>query len=307
MTAEDVRSVVFQKAAVGGYKTSDVDLFLDEVAVCIENMTAKIRSLEKAKFEAGQKGAAPAEPAQVEIEKPVIKQEPVEVKSNNQEGVSDYGIQTLLLRAQKLAEQIEAEARQASEELLAKSAEDAQDIIARADSAAAETIEKANAVLADAQRKEASINAAARAEAENIINEAVARSGQMLTTTREKLKEERLMCEKLRTEFNQVRGVIIGFYEEQLGELKSEEFERIANVDLDEGFEEIETAPVSFETEEETAPVSFETEEESSEESVDIESFSENAKEEEDEAAPTEEGSTEQEFDFSLFMSDEEE
>ena len=53
MTADEVRGVVFQKVAIGGYKQSDVDLFLDEVAVCIESMTAKIRALEKAKFEAG--------------------------------------------------------------------------------------------------------------------------------------------------------------------------------------------------------------------------------------------------------------
>ncbi len=304
MTAEDVRSVVFQKAAVGGYKTSDVDLFLDEVAVCIENMTAKIRSLEKAKFEMGQRGEAPAEPIKIEVEKP---EAPVqEIKASNYEGVSDYGIQTVLLRAQKLAEQIEAEARQASEELLEKSAEDAQDIIARADSQAAETIEKANAVLADAQRKEASISAAARAEAENIINEAVARSGQMLTTTREKLKEERMMCEKLRTEFNQVRGVIIGFYEEQLGELKSEAFEKIANSNIDDEFEV--AAPSE-------PAISFE-EVAKEEEIIDIESFSENAEniaEEEqaeeavvaEEEAPAKETS-EQEFDFSLFMSDDE-
>ena len=54
MTAEEVRSVIFQNAKIGGYKKSDVDLFLEEVAVCIESMTAKIRALEKEKFNAGK-------------------------------------------------------------------------------------------------------------------------------------------------------------------------------------------------------------------------------------------------------------
>jgi len=243
MTAGDVRSVVFQKAAVGGYKQADVDLFLEEVAVCIENMTAKIRSLEKAKFEARRQnsGEISAEPIVAKAEE---KEEAPAQKSQGYEGISDYGIQSLLLRAQKLAEQIEAEARQASEELLSKTAEDAQDIITRADNQAAETMDKATAILADAQRKEAAIGAAARAEAENIINEAVARSEQMLTTTREKLKEERALCEKLRGDFDQVRAMVISFYEEQLNELNSEFFQNLNTSEIPEEFEEIKAPEV---------------------------------------------------------------
>ena len=260
MTAEEVRSVVFQKAAVGGYKQSDVDLFLDEVAVCIESMTAKIRALEKAKFEAGKSAQqSEQEPVKVAVSVPEVKKEEKSDRPKAFDGISDYGIQNLLLKAQKLAEQIEAEARQASEELLAKSAEDAQDIISRADSQAEETIEKANAILADAQRKEASINAAARAEAENIINEAVARSGQMLTTTREKLKEEQELCRKLRTDFNQVRGIIVSFYEEQLKELNSQTISQIAETDFPDVESEVESVPQTEDSESEESVVSYET------------------------------------------------
>ena len=229
MTAEQVRGVVFQNSTLGGYKKADVDLFLEEVAVCIESMTAKIRALEKAKFDAGRKGE---EPRPVVVT-PEEKTEPKpEVKSTTGMGISDNGLQTLLIRAQKLAEQIEDEARQAAEQLLNKSAEDAKDIIARADSQAEDTLEKANAILAEAERKEASISAAARAEAENIINEAVARSGQMLTSTREKLKAEQEMCEKLRLEFSQVRNVIVGFYEEQLEELRGIDLESFSSTEI---------------------------------------------------------------------------
>ena len=235
MTADEVRSVVFQNATIGGYKKSDVDLFLDEVAVCIESMTAKIRALEKEKFESGRTSGAPviAQPAQAaQIPKKASPQEAPKAEapkpSAGAGGVSDIGLQSLLLRAQKLAEQIESEAKEAASQLLQKSAEDAKDIIARADSQAEDTTQKANAILAEAERKEASISAAARAEAENIINEAVARSGQMLTATREKLKAEQESCEKLRTEFKQVRSVIVGFYEEQLRELRAVDLSRKA-------------------------------------------------------------------------------
>ena len=231
MTADEVRGVVFQKVAIGGYKQSDVDLFLDEVAVCIESMTAKIRALEKAKFEAGKSeiqndaAAFTAKPTVKEQsvampQKPVEKAEPAPQKAEST-APTNYGIESLLVRTQKLAQQIEEEARVSSQQLLEKTAEDAKVIIARADSQAAETLEKANAVLAEAERKEKSINAAARAEAENIINEAVARSGRMLTATREKLKNEQELCNKLRTEFSEVKNVIVNFYEEQLGELRS--------------------------------------------------------------------------------------
>ncbi len=248
MTADQVRGVVFQTSAIGGYKKADVDLFLEEIAVSIESMTAKIRALEKAKFDAMKKSGVEAEaipqPAPQE-EKPQVveevKPQPVAPTYSTDTGVSDNGLQSLLIRTQKLAEQIEAEAHQAAEELLNKTTEDAKEIIARADNQAEDTIEKANAILAEAERKEASINAAARAEAENIINEAVARSGQMLTATREKLKAEQEMCEKLRLEFSQVRNVIVGFYEEQLQELRGLDIESTATeIDIQENVEDVE-------------------------------------------------------------------
>ena len=290
MTADQIRGVVFQTSAVGGYKKADVDLFLEEVAVCIESMTSKIRALEKAKFEAMQKGGeAVEEKAEVKVEEPKPQVE-TEVKPqptySTDTGVSDNGLQNLLIRTQKLAEQIENEAHQAAEELLNKSAEDAKEIIARADAQAEDTLEKANAILAEAERKEASINAAARAEAENIINEAVARSGQMLTSTREKLKAEQAMCEKLRLEFSQVRNVIVGFYEEQLNELRGIDLESVAaDVAIDEEVKEVELefdAPKAEGTEEieEVSSVSEEVEETNGEKEepeiqFDLSSFSE--------------------------------
>ena len=211
MTADDVRGVVFQKATIGGYKQSDVDMFLDEVAVCIESMTAKIRSLEKAKFDAG------ATKSQT-FEAPKPNEAPITPKKEEPKNdtITDYGLQSLLIRAQQLADQIQSEAKEAAEQLLAQTTEDAKEIIAKADLEAQETIDKANQILAEAENKEASINSAAKREAENIINEAVARSGQMLTATRDRLKNEQEMCERLRSEFNQVKNVIVGFYEDQL-------------------------------------------------------------------------------------------
>ena len=269
MTAEDVRNVVFQNSTLGGYKKSDVDLFLEEVAVCIESMTTKIRALEREKFNSAKLQQTSGEdnqeikPVEIPIEKPEIP----DISPKNNDGISDYGIQSLLLRAQKLAEQIEDEARLSSRELLEKSADDAREIIARADRESEDIIEKANAILADAERKEETLNAAARAEAENIINEAVARSGQMLSSTREKLKTEHELCEKLRTDFTEVKNAITGFYEEQLRQLNA--------ISIDSKIDDIPEEIVSGD-----APVE-EVEE------VEISSFSEDSLAEED-SAPAE-------------------
>lgn len=238
MTADEIRGVVFQNAAVGGYKKSDVDLFLEEVAVCVESMSAKIKALEKAKFEADKTetvksvnlSEAPHTEPKIETPKREEPQKPIK----NSDGITDYGIQSLLVRAQKLAEDIESEARTSAQQLLEKSAEDAKNIIARADSEAETTTEKAKALLAEAERKEATINAAAREEAENIINEAVARSGKMLTATRQQLKTERELCDKLRTEFSQVKNVIVGFYEDQLNQLSKISVDDVEKTAVDE-------------------------------------------------------------------------
>jgi len=305
MTADQIRGVVFQTSAIGGYKKADVDLFIEEIAVCIESMTSKIRALEKAKFDAMKQNSAAPQSSEPEVEeKPQVIEEikpqiPTPTYSTDT-GVSDTGLQALLIRAQKLAEQIELEAHQAAEELLNKTANDAKEIIARADAQAEDTLEKANSILAEAERKEASMRAAAHAEAENIINEAVARSGQMLTSTREKLKSEQAMCEKLRLEFSQVRNVIVGFYEEQLQELRGIDLESVATeITVEEPADEVEFAFNSEEAEEPVEAVDEAAEEieEEAEEEI-IEEVTEEEPDEEDEEASDEEDGTEIQLDL---------
>jgi len=165
---------------------------------------------------------------------------------------------------------------------------------------AEDTLEKANSILAEAERKEASMRAAAHAEAENIINEAVARSGQMLTSTREKLKSEQAMCEKLRLEFSQVRNVIVGFYEEQLQELRGIDLESVATeITVEEPADEVEFAFNSEEAEEPVEAVDEAAEEieEEAEEEI-IEEVTEEEPDEEDEEASDEEDGTEIQLDL---------
>ena len=41
-TPDEIRSISFTKTAMGGYKQSEVDAFIDEIAVQIENMALKM-------------------------------------------------------------------------------------------------------------------------------------------------------------------------------------------------------------------------------------------------------------------------
>lgn len=264
MTADEIRGVVFQNAAVGGYKKSDVDLFLEEVAVCVESMAAKIKALEKAKFEADRQTAVKTvnlnEKSDDETAETASEPEQVKIPQKDISATDDgngYGIESLLLRVHDLAVNIENDAKVSAQQLLEKAAEDASGIIARADSEAETTTQKAKALLAEAERKEASINAAARKEAENIINEAVARSGQMLTATREQLKTERELCDKLRTEFTQVKNVIVGFYEDQLAQLNEMNVDNVEKTDVN---GHIDTSEVAENAQEETTDISSSTE-----------------------------------------------
>ena len=81
----------------------------------------------------------------------------------------------------------------------------------------------------------------------------------MLTTTREKLKEEQELCRKLRTDFNQVRGIIVSFYEEQLKELNSQTISNIAETDFPDVESEVESVPQTEDSESEESVVSYET------------------------------------------------
>ena len=88
-TPEQIRDMEFQSSPMGGYKKSDVDLFLEEMA-------AQVETLMKQKLEADRKLQ--------ELE-----------SKTSEESLSSAGIQNVLVSAQRVAEQLTDDAKQKAE------------------------------------------------------------------------------------------------------------------------------------------------------------------------------------------------
>ena len=147
-TPEQIRDMEFQKSTMGGYKQSDVELFLEEVASQIEILTKQKNDAERKLQEMSKKAPETA--------------------------LSASGIQNVLVSAQRVADQVIEEANQSAENIVA----DANLKLAEADIKAREIIAEAEGkaiLLGDTAEKEAAkIIAAAVEEAEVIIAEAKA-------------------------------------------------------------------------------------------------------------------------------------
>ncbi len=147
-TPEQIRDMEFQKVTMGGYKQSDVELFLEEVASQIEILTKQKNDAERKLQEMTKKAPEAA--------------------------LSASGIQNVLVSAQRVADQVVEEASASAEKIVAE----ANLKLTEADIKAREVISEAESkaiLLGDTAEKEAAkIIAAAVEEAQVIIAEAKA-------------------------------------------------------------------------------------------------------------------------------------
>ena len=118
ITAQDIREKTFDKATFGGYDMSDVDDYLEELAADVTGTQKEISTL-RAKMK-------------------VLVDKIEEYRANEE------AMHKAILAAQKLAGQIENEAREQADALLAEAN-------ARSESMLAEAREKADALVQDAQ------------------------------------------------------------------------------------------------------------------------------------------------------------
>lgn len=145
-TPEQIRDMEFQKSTMGGYKQSDVELFLEEVASQIEILLRQKNEAERKLQELTKKAPEAA--------------------------LSTASIQSVLINAQKVAEQVVEEAKANAEGIeneanlkLTEADIKAKEILADAES-------KAILFCETAETEAAKIIAAAKSEAETIIAEA---------------------------------------------------------------------------------------------------------------------------------------
>ena len=126
LTANDIREVLFSKS-MGGYKTAEVDAFLDQCADTVEELT--------------NTGEENARKMQVLAE--------TVVDYRNQED----SIRTALISAQRMAETVVKEAQEKADALVKEAQEKADAIVAEADERAANARDDANKSIAAEQEE----------------------------------------------------------------------------------------------------------------------------------------------------------
>lgn len=167
-TPEQIRNMEFQKSPMGGYKQSDVELFLEEMA-------SEIEILMRQKAEADRR----------------LK----EYAAKSPDGaLSTAGIQNVLISAQRVAEQITDEAKESAER-----------IAAEAELKVTQAEIKAKDIIGDAENKARLLGDTAEKEAAKIIAAAVEKSEQTLAAAKESTELEQKLYDRLKIEISDFR------------------------------------------------------------------------------------------------------
>ncbi len=162
-TPEQIRNMEFQKSPMGGYKQSDVELFLEEVASEIEILVRQKAEADRRLQEYTQK--AP------------------------EGGISAAGIQNILINAQRTADAMIEEAKEEASRITS----DAQLEIKQSEI-------KAKEIITEAEKNAILLGETAEKEAAKIIAEAVAKAEEVVATAKESVELEQKLYDRLMIE-----------------------------------------------------------------------------------------------------------
>ncbi len=167
-TPEQIRDMEFQKGPMGGYKQSDVELFLEEVASQIEIITKQKNDAERKLQE-------------------LAKQAP-------DAALTASGIQNVLVSAQRVADQVTEDARLEAER-----------IVSEANLKLTGADIKAREVIAEAEAKAIMLGETAESEAAKIIAAAVKESETIIAEAKESIELEQKLYDRLKIEISDFR------------------------------------------------------------------------------------------------------
>ncbi|MBO5746315.1 MAG: DivIVA domain-containing protein [Clostridia bacterium] len=167
-TPDQIRDMEFQKSTMGGYKQSDVELFLEEVASQIEILLKQKNDAER-KLQEVSKNAPEA-------------------------ALSTASIQSVLVNAQRVADQVTEDAKQTAE-----------GIIAEANLKLTEADVKAREIIADAEKRAVMLGETAEIEAAKIIAAAVADAERIVVEAKESVELEQKLYDRLKIEVSDFR------------------------------------------------------------------------------------------------------
>lgn len=167
-TPEQIRDMEFQKGPMGGYKQSDVELFLEEVASQIEILTKQKNDAERKLQEMGKQAPEAA--------------------------LTATGIQNVLVSAQRVADQVVEDSKAEAER-----------IVAEANLKLAEADIKAREVISEAEAKAILLGETAETEAAKIIAAAVKEGETIVAEAKESIELEQKLYDRLKIEISDFR------------------------------------------------------------------------------------------------------
>lgn len=181
ITVEDIREIDFS-TSMSGYKKSEVDDFLDELAIDYENLLKQNQELSKN--------------ANVNVEVPVK----VESTENTTEAV--HGI---LESAQRFSDQLIAEAKQKAEEILTAAALKAKELE-----------EKIENDKRNHEQLMLNLKAQVEAEAADKLKAAAEKSESLIVAAKDSVARQQLLFDKLRVEADNFKTGLLNSYKKQL-------------------------------------------------------------------------------------------
>ena len=180
-TPDEIRSIQFTKNTMGGYKPSEVDNFIDEIAMQIETMALKMKDLDMRNRELENK-----------------------VSLGDTSGAS---IQNILIAAQKVADEVEKQAK-----------ENADKIISDATAKAADA--KCEQVLVATHEKIESDKQEAERQTTALITETAKKVEAMTKAAKDSVEREQLLFDKLKVEIVAFRKTLTAQFLEQAEMIK---------------------------------------------------------------------------------------
>lgn len=191
-TGDYIRSVKFDYA-MRGYKTADVEMFLDEVAEDVDKLIAQNRALsERLSQLMKENETAPETP---------VKPEPEKVDNSD----SIQNVQSILVSAQRFSDQIVNEAN-----------EKAAAILFEANSKAKEIDEKVATVLEAFEKDIAERKANADNEISKMLSDAATKSEGIITAAHDSVARQQLLFDKIKCEVSEFKKNLFENHKQQL-------------------------------------------------------------------------------------------
>lgn len=193
ITSADIREKSFQKSGMGGYKQADVEAFVSEVADAFDSLSAKLAAAERSLRE---------QEAKVE-----------EYKKN--EGL----LQSALLNAQRLANQITTDAKNESEQLARQAEQAAEKVLERAKNEAEALINEAqttsNEMLERARQTADGLTDTAQKEAQLALQNARDTAVEELARAREQVALQQEFFGALKAEVAAFKTDVLAMFDAQ--------------------------------------------------------------------------------------------